>query len=159
VAIVCGAHNAGDGEVIRALRVGSERTFEQDPALALRVLADIALRALSPAVNDPTTAVQTLDAIDALLRTLATCDLAVRALDGFDGTPRLVLKLPTWEDYVGVAVDEIISMGLASIQVRRRMSRLLEGLLAIAPPEPRRPLEDRLELARASGEARVRSVS
>lgn len=49
---------ATERETIRALQVGIERTFDQDPGLALRVLADIALRSLSPAIDDPTTAVQ-----------------------------------------------------------------------------------------------------
>jgi uncharacterized membrane protein len=43
--------------------IGAERTFEQDPKYALRLLVDIAIRALSPAINDPTTAVQSLDQI------------------------------------------------------------------------------------------------
>ena len=47
--------------------LGRERTIEQDPAFALRILVDIAIRALSPAVNDPTTAVQVLNYIEDLL--------------------------------------------------------------------------------------------
>jgi hypothetical protein len=65
-------------------------------------------------VNDPTTAVQTLDEIDCLLRILVRRDLAVQQIDGSDGTARLILKLPTWEDYVSVGLDEIISMGNGS---------------------------------------------
>ncbi|WP_280670741.1 MULTISPECIES: DUF2254 family protein [unclassified Kitasatospora] len=45
-----------------AIVSGQERTFHQDPAFALRLLADPGLRALSSAVNDPATAVQVLDA-------------------------------------------------------------------------------------------------
>jgi uncharacterized membrane protein len=77
VAIIRGGDGISDRDVIGALAVGTERTFEQDPALALRVFADIALRALSPAINDPTTAVQVLDGIDSLLRVLATRELDV----------------------------------------------------------------------------------
>jgi uncharacterized membrane protein len=145
IAVVHGTQGPADHDILQALRVGSERTFEQDPALALRVLADIALRALSPAVNDPTTAVQTLDAIDDLLRVLARRDLAVEQVDGADGTPRLVLKLPTWEDYLSIALDEIISIGGGSILVRRRVCCLLEELLPLAPPQDRTPVEVRLE--------------
>ncbi|MET9897780.1 DUF2254 family protein [Streptomyces sp. NPDC006446] len=54
--------------VLRGLETGAERVFDQDPGLAFRLLADIALRALSPAVNDPATAVQALDAMEDLLR-------------------------------------------------------------------------------------------
>src|SRR4249919_1494730 len=53
----------------RAIRLAASRTFEQDPKYAIRLLVDIAIRALSPAINDPTTAVQALDQIgDLLLR-------------------------------------------------------------------------------------------
>jgi uncharacterized membrane protein len=53
--------------VRRMFALGRERTIEQDPAFALRILVDIAIRALSPAVNDPTTAVQVLNYIEDLL--------------------------------------------------------------------------------------------
>jgi uncharacterized membrane protein len=149
IAILHGAHGPVDHELLQALSVGPERTFEQDPALALRVLAYISLRALSPAINDPTTAVQTLDAIDGLLRVLVRRDLGVEQIDNGDGTPRLILKLATWEDYLGVAVDEIISVGLDAILVRRRINRLLEELLALAPPQHREPIETRLQTVTA----------
>jgi uncharacterized membrane protein len=144
VAIVHGARNLADREVLEALRVGSERTFDQDPALALRLLADIALRALSAAINDPTTAVQTLDAIADLLGILVRRDLGAKVVDGADRTPRVVLRLPTWDDYVSVALDEIIGMESGSVQVRRRVGRLLENLAAVAPPQHRGPVEARL---------------
>jgi uncharacterized membrane protein len=144
VALVVGGQNLGDREVLETLRLGSERTFDQDPGLALRLLADIALRALSPAINDPTTAVQALDAISDLLRVLVRRNLGVELVDGADRTPRIVLKLPTWGDYLSVALDEIISVGFSSIHVHRRLGRLLEELVAFAPPQHREPVERRL---------------
>lgn len=144
VAVVVGGPNLADAEILKALRLGSERTFDQDPALALRLLVDIALRALSPAVNDPTTAVQALDAIADLLRLLVARDFGVEVVDGADRTPRVVLKLPSWEDYVSVSLDEIIDSGLKSVQVRRRLDRLLDDLVAVAPPPHREPIERRL---------------
>ncbi len=48
----------------RAIRLPASRTFEQDPKYAIRLLVHIAIRALSPAINDPTTAVQALDQIE-----------------------------------------------------------------------------------------------
>ncbi len=59
--------------------LGRERTIEQDPAFAMRILVDIAIKALSPAINDPTTAVQVLDHVEALLGDLARTE-AARAL-------------------------------------------------------------------------------
>jgi uncharacterized membrane protein len=119
---------------VNALTVGEERTYEQDPLFAVRVLADIALRALSPAVNDPTTAVQALDAMDGLLRALATRELDIGRITGSDGTLRITLVLPTWEDYLAVALDEIIALREISPNVSRRILRLLDELEAITPP-------------------------
>jgi uncharacterized membrane protein len=51
-----GSDRAVDEKVLRAaVAFGSERTMEQDPAFAVRIVVDIALKALSPAINDPTT--------------------------------------------------------------------------------------------------------
>jgi uncharacterized membrane protein len=139
-----------DPEILEALTTGPERTFEQDPALALRVLADIALRALSPAVNDPTTAAQALDGLDSLLRRLASRELAIGPVTDATGNLRVAVNLPTWEEYVGLAVDEIIGMGSGSIQVQRRLERLLEDVAALTPPQRRAAVERRLAQVRAS---------
>jgi uncharacterized membrane protein len=130
-------------EVLKALTIGEERTFEQDPAFALRLLADIGLRALSPAVNDPTTAVEALDAMDGLLRALATRELSVEQVAGRDGTIRVRLVLPTWDDYVAVTLDEIIALPALSPNVSRRILRLLDELAVITPPSRRSALEAR----------------
>ena len=60
------------------IALGEERTFDQDPAFALRMMVDIANRALSPAVNDPTTAVQVLDHIGEVLGLIGRTDLEQR---------------------------------------------------------------------------------
>ena len=130
-------------EVLKALIVGEERTFEQDPAFALRLLADIGLRALSPAVNDPATAVQALDTIDGLLRVLATRDLGVEHVAASDGTIRVKLVLPTWDDYLAVAVDEILALPALSPNVSRRILRLLDELAVITPPSRQPEIEAR----------------
>lgn len=144
VAVVHGPGSASlDGEILKALTTGVERTFEQDPALALRVLADIALRALSPAINDPTSASQALDGIDSLLRTIVLRDLDARKTAGTTG--RLILALPSWDDYLGTALDEIISMATGSAQVYRRIERLLGNLARIAPAQRLPAIKTRLE--------------
>jgi uncharacterized membrane protein len=144
VAVVKGrTEPALEREVLKALAVGEERTFEQDPTFAFRLLADIALRALSPAVNDPATAVQALDTIDGLLRVLAARDLTVEHVRGGDGIVRVELVLPRWEDYLAVAFDEIVALPGLSPNVARRILRLLDELSAIAPPDRRPALEAR----------------
>jgi uncharacterized membrane protein len=126
------------------MRAGHERTFEQDPLMGLRLLADIALRALSPAVNDPTTAVQALDAVDSLLRPLATRALDVGRINDAHGTLRVVVPMPEWEDFVAVALDELIPLSAGSVHVHARIERLLEELLELAPPERHGSLRARL---------------
>ncbi|ULK96271.1 DUF2254 domain-containing protein [Bradyrhizobium sp. I71] len=126
---VRGAASAGFESQLRAsIHLGDQRTFEQDPKYAMRLLVDIAIKALSPAINDPTTAVQAIDQIEDLLRRLAKCDLeACRAFDE-DGIPRVIYRMPTWEDYLALAFDEIRQFGSTSIQVMRRLRSALVEL-------------------------------
>jgi hypothetical protein len=101
-----------------AVSVGSNRTFHQDLGLRLRQLVDIALRALSPAVNDPTTAVQCLDRI---VRFLADRPLGVVHHRDRHGAVRLVEDAPGWEDLVDLAFTELRGAAVAGPQVTRRM--------------------------------------
>jgi uncharacterized membrane protein len=121
-----------------AIRLGNERTFEQDPKYAVRLLVDIAIKALSPAVNDPTTAVQALDQIEDLLIRVGRRRLEIGAFRDANGTLRLLVAFPTWEDFLTLAFDEIRFYGATSIQVMRRMMALVGELLSIMPEE-RRP--------------------
>jgi len=132
--------------VQRAVALDDERTIDQDPLYALRLIVDIAARALSPAVNDPSTAVQTLDRIEALLRLLATRNLGAGTLRDSTGHVRLMVPLPRWEDYVSVSLTEIRQYGASSTQVARRLRALLDDLIDDVPPSRRPALEDQLAL-------------
>ena len=125
----------------RLVRLGPERTFEQDPKYALRILVDIAIKALSPAINDPTTAVQALDQVEDLLLRLGGVNLAVGRVRDGRGSLRLVVPVPGWEDFLVLALDEIRYCGANSIQVMRRMRALLQDLMAHVPPERRVALQ------------------
>ncbi len=70
-----GKGRLAEKDLMRAVRLAAERTFQQDPKYPIRLLVDIAIKALSPAINDPTTAVQAIDQIEDLLRRLARHDL------------------------------------------------------------------------------------
>ena len=118
-----------------AFAIGSERTFEQDPKYAIRLLVDIAIKALSPAVNDPTTAVQALDQIEDLLLRLGSRRLEIGALRDRAGALRLVVPYPGWDDFLALAFDEIRYCGATSVQVMRRMKALAADLIAVLPPE------------------------
>lgn len=127
--------------------LGIERTIEQDPAFAIRVMVDIAIRALSPAVNDPTTAVQVLDHLGETLRVVGTTDLIRYSQPQDDGgVVRLLLPARRWDDYLSLAVTEIREYGATAVQVVRRLRAMLEGALETVRPEFRRAVEE--ELAR-----------
>jgi uncharacterized membrane protein len=102
-----GRHAVDERALGDAFSIGSERPFEQDPKYAIRLLVDIAIKALSPAVNDPTTAVQALDQIEDLLLRLGSRRLEIGALHDRAGTLRLVVPYPTWDDFLALAFDEI----------------------------------------------------
>lgn len=122
----------------KAIQLGKERTFVQDPKYSIRLLVDIAIKALSPAINDPTTAVQALDQIEDLLIRLGRRRLEIGAFRDAQGTLRLLMAFPTWEDFLALSFDEIRFYGATSIQVMRRMMALVGELLSIMPEE-RRP--------------------
>jgi uncharacterized membrane protein len=146
VAVIHGSvEDSLDAALVKAVRTGAGRTFEQDPTMAFRVLVDIALRALSPAINDPTTAVQVLDCEEDLLRMLVGRDLDAGEITGPHGRTRVLLALPGWDDYVALAVDEIVEAGGANVRIRGRVERLLRELVALAPESRRPPLQARLD--------------
>jgi len=129
-----------DDVVERTVVRGPERSFDQDPMLAIRVLADIALRALSPAVNDPATAVDVIDATDGLLRELTRRDIDVRDITDTNGQLRIQLQLPTWSDYIGNAIADLIAPAAPFVMVLVRLRQLLENLIEAAPPTARHEL-------------------
>ena len=100
--------------VRRMFVLGRERTIEQDPAFALRILVDIAIRALSPAVNDPTTAVQVLNYIEDLLLVIGRREARGDGeLRDPDGRLRLVVPVRHFEQYLDLGVTEIRQYGAA----------------------------------------------
>jgi uncharacterized membrane protein len=130
------ARTSVDEALLRAaFLTGEERTFEQDPKYAIRLLVDIAIRALSPAVNDPTTAVQALAHIEDLLRRLGNRRLEIGAHRDGSGALRVVVPHPSWENFLDLAFDEIRHYGADSVQVMRRMKALVPDLLAAVPVE------------------------
>ncbi len=109
--------------------------MQQDVAFGFRQLVDVAEKALSPSLNDPTTAVQALDQIHDLLRRLALRPFPGRARRDEDGRLRLVMPTMSWEGYVSLGIDEIRRYGKDSLQVMRRLRAMLEDLQEVAPPD------------------------
>lgn len=121
--------------------LGTERTIERDPAFPVRILVDSAARALSSAINDPTTAVQMLDYLEELLRMIGAQPLGTMRYCDESGQPRLIVPGRTWEDYLTLAVTEIREYGASSVQVLRRLRAMLEDLREVLPAD-RRPAVD-----------------
>jgi uncharacterized membrane protein len=142
-------------EVLQSsIAVGHERTLENDPMFAFRIIVDIATKALSPAVNDPTTAVLAIDQLHHLLR-----DIGSRSLDnGGDkdnqGQVRVIHRTPDWEEFVQLAVVEIRHYGGDSIQVVRRLRAMLENLVETLPERRALVLRNELKLLSSSAKRR-----
>ena len=134
----------------RALRTtvafGGERTLEQDPMFALRILVDIALKALSPAINDPTTAVLAIDQVHRLMRVLGKRQLRGEIICDETGEPRVIFRTPNWENYVNLACHEIRMCGASNVQIARRMRAMLDNLDRSLPEHRRPALAAELEL-------------
>jgi uncharacterized membrane protein len=128
-----GGDELTDDELRKSVALGEERTLEQDPMFAFRIMVDIASKALSPAINDPTTAVLSIDQIHHLLRDVGNRYLSEgRELDS-KGHLRLIYRTPNWEDFVRLAVTEIRQYGRDSVQVMRRLRAMLENLIETLP--------------------------
>jgi uncharacterized membrane protein len=148
-AVILEVHGAAVSEAVAQrlasmLALGAERTIEQDPAFAIRVMVDIATRALSPAVNDPTAAVQVLDHLSEILRSIgvASAHLPRSVPESMQGG--VVMPVRTWADYLALGVSEIGTYGANSIQVTRRLRALLSELRELVPPENREAVDDEL---------------
>lgn len=110
-----------------AVRLGFERTLEQDVALGVRQLADIASKALSPAINDPYTAVQALDHLSVILSELASRELGGQAFRGPDGTVRVMVRGRDLAYFVDLACGQIRRYGSAEPRVMAALLRLLDS--------------------------------
>jgi uncharacterized membrane protein len=124
-----------DRDVTRFFLIGGERTFVQDPAFGFRQLVDIAIRALSPAVNDPTTAVQAIDRINDLLGITGNrLDPTGLRVDS-GGTVRVKRKLRNFDGLLVLSLTEIIRYGADAPQVVRRLHAVLDELESTLPIE------------------------
>jgi uncharacterized membrane protein len=146
---VRGGRSIAPKRLAAAVWLATERNLANDPSYAIRLLVDAAIRALSPAINDPTTATTVLDEIEAILRSLAARDLENGISCDASGHARLVYETPRWDDLVELALAEIHQYGAESIQVEHRLAALLDDLVAAVPPE-RRPALERFAAWRAT---------
>jgi uncharacterized membrane protein len=143
---VFGAVKGFDAKRLKHLvAFGPERTIEQDPTFAFRVIVDIAIKALSKAINDPTTAVLAIDQLQRLLRIVGSRNLHDNMISGGVGDAQVFLRTPDWDDFVQLSVREIRLYGAENFQVARRLRAMLltliEALAATRVPTLKRELE------------------
>ena len=120
--------------------------MDQDPSFAFRILVDIAIKALSPAINDPTTAVLCIDQLHRLLRLVGQRHAGGEEFRDEAGEPRLVFRTPNWEDFVHLTCTEIRHCGAGSVQVMRRLRSMLGNLMQTLPPHRHAELRLQLDL-------------
>ncbi|MBW3615427.1 MAG: DUF2254 domain-containing protein, partial [Actinobacteria bacterium] len=141
-----------DHKLLGCVAFATERTIEQDAAFGFRQIVDIAERALSPGVNDPTTAAQAIDQLHDLLRRLARRQFPSELRADEHGQLRAISPRLSWDDYVGLAFDEIRLYSARSLQVKRRLRGAVTKLLDMAPPARKAALERQLRLLDESAE-------
>ena len=112
---------------------GRERTLEQDSTFAFRVIVDIAIKALSTSINDPTTAVIAIDTLQPLLRRVGMRDLRMDSVRDRDGRRRVLFRTPDWNDFVELAFSEIRHFGARDLQVARRLRAMIDSLMQVLP--------------------------
>jgi uncharacterized membrane protein len=110
-----------------AVRIGFERTAEQDVAFGVRQLADIAVKALSPAVNDPYTSIQALEHLGVVLAALARRTLGSQHLHDSEGATRVVMPGRDLHYFLDLATGQIRRYGAAEPRVDRALLRVLRS--------------------------------
>ncbi|MEK1890254.1 MAG: DUF2254 domain-containing protein [Phyllobacterium sp.] len=124
-----GGARAIPGKHLRnSVAFGRERTIEQDPTFAFRVIVDIATKALSKAINDPTTAVLAIDQLHRLLRSVGGRELRNEYIYDAQGQLRVVFPTPNWEDFVHLTCREIRIYGAENLQIARRLRAMINNL-------------------------------
>jgi uncharacterized membrane protein len=124
-----------------AVEFGSERTMEQDPTFAFRIVIDIALKALSPAINDPTTAVLAVDQLHRLLRSVGKRHLRTDEILDERGQLRVIFRTPNWDDFVNLVFSEIRAYGSDNLQIVRRLRAMMENLKETLPSHRQHELQ------------------
>jgi uncharacterized membrane protein len=141
-----GGATIDDSALCECVIFGSERTMEKDPLFAFRILVDIAIKGLSPAINDPTTAVLAIDQLHRLVRSVGKRRLRTDYIFNSAGRLRVILRTPNWEDFIHLAFTEIRCYGASNFQIARRLRAMIVNLSSTLPPERQSALDQQLDL-------------
>ena len=143
------AHVAG------CLHTGFERIASQDVGYGLRQLADVANKALSPGINDPTTAIHALGHISSFLCDLTDHALGQQQLRDEDDRIRVTLHRPDFAAYVDLGISQPRRYGAADPQVMEKIFQVLLDLTHRAAPEQRPVIRDQLARLRGTVDAQT----
>jgi uncharacterized membrane protein len=116
-----------------AFDIGPARTMEQDVEFGVLQIVDIALKAISPAVNDPTTAITCIDQLSRILARAARHEPPSPQLRDEEGRTRVLLRRTSFPRMLEVAFSQIRHYGRADVAVPLRMMRVLGELAAVTP--------------------------
>ena len=120
--------------------------WSKTPTFAFRIVIDIALKALSPAINDPTTAVLAIDQLNRMLRMVGKRHLGTDEIFGPSGQLRVFFRTPNWEDFVHLAFSEIRACGSNNLQIVRRLRAMIENLIQTLPAHRHPALQQELRV-------------
>jgi uncharacterized membrane protein len=120
--------------------------MEQDPTFAFRIVVDIALKALSPAINDPTTAVLAIDQLHRMLRSVGKRNLRTDEILDASGRLRVIFRTPNWDDFVHLSFSEIRACGANNLQIVRRLRAMIENLKETLPSHRQDELQHQVSL-------------
>ena len=124
------------------IAIGVGRTVEQDPAFAIRIMVDIATRALSADAKDPTTAVQVIDHLGSTLRLIGSAPARLAGPRSVTMEAGVIVPVPDWPDTLALATTEIREYAADSVQVTRRLRALFDDLAETVRPENRAAVQD-----------------
>lgn len=151
-----GDHEEVESGIRRAFVLGPERTPEQDVEFGIIEIADIAVKALSPGINDPTTALACVDRLSEILLALGLrAPPADQRTAG--GKVHFIARHLKYERAVGLAFDQIRHFGADNPTIVKRLLDSISQLLEMVPPERRLPLQAKHDSIRAEAEEMIKS--
>ena len=122
-------------QVHRHVRIGFERTLEQDPSLGMRQLVDAACKALSPAVNDPYTAIQAVHHLSALYTELARRRVGTIVVQDTATSATLVVPARSIGEHLDVGMGLIRRYGAGEPTVIHALLGALAAVVLAAPDD------------------------
>lgn len=123
-----GVIEAATSAVRGAIRLSPQRSISTDPTFGIRQLVDIALRALSPGVNDPTTAVDVLHHLKIPIREVLLSEAPKRVFVGNNGKKVYLAETPSRTDYIHTAFAEIRLAAVNQLSVIEALVEVLQDL-------------------------------